>query len=402
MSSDKAKSNAGSYLSASEVAQELGISLPTLYSYVSRGLLRSEFADAGKRTRRYHAEDVQRLKARQEMRRDPQKVVDTALHWGTPMLSSALTLIEAGRCYYRGQDVLDLARDRSIEQVAALLWTGEPQNAQSLFAQPLPCLPPHIESITHLLRDVTPMERCQALLPLLATEDLAAYDFRPEPMALTGARILRRMTLLVTGLSQFEEGATGVAAHLQRALVPRQPQALPLLNAALILCADHELNVSSFTARCVASAGSPPFAVVSAGLAAMQGGKHGGMSARIEAFLRETGSPQQARNAMAQRIRRGETVPGFGHLLYPEGDPRGKLLLEWVDAAYPHASGVRLANAVMEAALSAGLEPPNMISRSQRSALHWNYRREPRSCCSHSDARSAGSGTPWRSIRPIN
>ena len=100
MSEEPVRYHVGSYMSASEVAQELGISLPTLYSYVSRGLLRSEFADAGKRTRRYHAEDVHRLKARQEMRRDPQKVVDTALHWGTPILSSALTLIEAGNFYY--------------------------------------------------------------------------------------------------------------------------------------------------------------------------------------------------------------------------------------------------------------------------------------------------------------
>ena len=118
----------------------MGISLPTLYSYVSRGLLRSEFADPGKRTRRYHAEDVQRLKARQEMRRDPQKVVDTALHWGTPMLPSALTLIEAGRFYYRGQDVLELACNRTVEQVAALLWTGERGERGALFAPPLPPL----------------------------------------------------------------------------------------------------------------------------------------------------------------------------------------------------------------------------------------------------------------------
>jgi citrate synthase len=211
-----------------------------------------------------------------------------------------------------------------------------------------------------LLHNVTPMERCQALLPLLAMDDLAGYDFRPEPLAFTAARILRRMTLLATGQLQFEEGTIGIAAHLQRVLVPHQPQALPLLSAALILCADHELNVSSFTARCVASAGAPPYAVVSAGLAALQGGKHGGMSARIEAFLQESGSPQQARSALAQRIRRGEAVPGFGHPLYPEGDPRGRLLLAQVCAAYPHASGVVLAQAVVEAAHAAALEPPNI------------------------------------------
>ncbi|MCW3100537.1 MAG: Excisionase [Chthonomonadaceae bacterium] len=359
MSKDKSKLSASSYMSAAEVAEELEISLPTLYSYVSRGLLRSEFADPGRRTRRYHAEDVQRLKARQEMRRDPQKVVDTALHWGTPMLPSAVTLIEAGRFYYRGQDVLELACDRSVEQVAALLWTGDVGKADTLFAQTLLPVPPPIEAITHLLREVTPMERCQALLPLLASDDLAAYDFRPEPMALTSARILRRMTLVATGQDHFLE-AEGIAALLQRVLVPHQPQALRLLNAVLILCADHELNVSSFTARCVASAGSPPFAVVSGGLAALQGGKHGGMSARVEALFREAVSPQQARSSIAQRIRRGEPVPGFGHPLYPEGDPRGRLLLELVGVAYPQSAGAALAQALTEAAKSASLESPNI------------------------------------------
>jgi len=42
----------------------------------------------------------------------------------------------------------------------------------------------------------------------------------------------------------------------------------------LVLCADHELNVSSFTARCVASAGSHPYAVVTAALGVLEGPKH--------------------------------------------------------------------------------------------------------------------------------
>ena len=155
---DKVKQNQteGGYLSASDAAQELGISLPTLYSYVSRGLLRSEFADTGKRTRRYHAEDVLRLRERQEMRRDPQMVVDAALHWGAPMLSSALTLIEGGRFYYRGQDVLDLAVNRTVEQTAALLWTGDEKQANALFSPELPPLTPHTEALLPVLRDVAP------------------------------------------------------------------------------------------------------------------------------------------------------------------------------------------------------------------------------------------------------
>ncbi len=359
MSKEEPKQNTGVYMSAAEAAQALGISLPTLYSYVSRGLLRSEFADARKRTRRYHAEDVQRLKERQEIRRDPQKVVDTALHWGTPLLPSALTLIEGGRFYYRGQDALDMAVNSTVEQVAAWMWTGNAAQANVLFSQPLLPLPPHVESLLPLLREVPPMERFQAVLPLLAAEDVAAYDFRPFPVALTGARLLRRMAMLAVN---EEKGSAeeGIAGWLQQAQKPQHPQAAPLFNAALILCADHELNVSSFTARCVASAGSPPYAVVSAGLAALQGVKHGGMSARVEALFRETGRPEQARDLIAQRIRRGETVPGFGHRLYPDGDPRGKLLLELVKSAYPQAPSVQLAMALAEAAESALREQPNI------------------------------------------
>ena len=81
------------YLTAGQAAEELGVSLATLYAYVSRGMIRSEAAGGSRRSRRYRAEDVRRLKERRERRRDPDRVVDGALHWGTPVLESAITLI---------------------------------------------------------------------------------------------------------------------------------------------------------------------------------------------------------------------------------------------------------------------------------------------------------------------
>src|SRR4051812_36820295 len=93
------------YLNARDAADALGISLPTLYAYVSRGLIRSETADSSRRTRRYLAEDVDKLKTRQDQRGNPAKVVETALHWGTPLLESSLTLIANGTLYYRGREV---------------------------------------------------------------------------------------------------------------------------------------------------------------------------------------------------------------------------------------------------------------------------------------------------------
>src|SRR5919112_1379063 len=116
------------YLSGREAAAELGVKLPTLYAYVSRGLIRSEPAG---RNRRYRAEDVRKLKERKEQRRDPSRLTENALHWGTPVLESAITLIADGRLYYRGRDAVALSESHPLEQVAEFIWTGRFPNGES-------------------------------------------------------------------------------------------------------------------------------------------------------------------------------------------------------------------------------------------------------------------------------
>src|SRR5499426_3732273 len=122
------------YVTAKEAAALLGVKEATLYAYVSRGLIRSEAISDAPRQRLYLAEDVQTLAARKVQRRDPAKVARDALHWGTPMLESALTLITEHTLYYRGYDAVRLAREHSLEEVAALLWTGALEQAEELFA----------------------------------------------------------------------------------------------------------------------------------------------------------------------------------------------------------------------------------------------------------------------------
>ena len=68
----------GIYMTAREAAGELGVSLPTLYAYVSRGMVRSEAAEGGRRSRRYRVEDVRALLERKERRRDPERVAEGA------------------------------------------------------------------------------------------------------------------------------------------------------------------------------------------------------------------------------------------------------------------------------------------------------------------------------------
>ena len=334
------------YLTAREAAQELGISRATLYAYVSRGRIRSEAA--GGRGRRYRAEDVRRLKERKERRRDPDAVAEGALSWGTPVMESAITLVTDDALYYRGRDAVDLSARSTVEEVAALIWTGDSGKAVELFAG----VPDHAPRIPGGL---PPVETFQVLLPLAGAADPAAFDLRPEAVARTGARILRLMVSAVAG-----EVSADLAETLRRGLCPQDPGATALLSAALILCADHELPVSTFAARCVASSEATPYAVVAAGLAAMGGVRHGGQTELVEAFLREAEATGAARAAISGRLRRGETIPGFGHSLYPDGDPRGSELLRATASACPASPAVALSAEVAGEALELIGERPTV------------------------------------------
>jgi citrate synthase len=333
------------YLTAHEAATTLGVSLDTLYAYVSRGQIRSEPGEGTSRSRRYHREDVDRLRERKEQRREPARAAAAALSWGLPVLDSAITLIADDRLYYRGRDVLALATEATIEQVATLLWTGDPDAAGDLFGATAGVAPTN-DDLLGLPRTLSPIETFQVLLPLAATRDPAAYDRRPAAVARTGARIMRLLVHDMTGESPDD----GLARAIQRGWVPSEPGAAALLNAALILCADHELSVATLAARCAAATGATPYAAVSAGLAAASGPGNIGHCARVEALLDEAGDPESARATLLGRLQRGEQMPGFDHHIYRAGDPRGALLLQLVEAAYPAAPTVILIRALAAAA----------------------------------------------------
>ncbi len=335
----------GRYLSAKEAARELGVTPATLYSYVSRGLVRSEETVGTKRERKYHADDVKRLKERNQMRRDPAKATEGALHWGAPLLESSITLIADGRLYYRGHDAAELAAARSLGDVAALIWHGAAPPSIDFDARSVR-LPARLNGMRRALSGLGAIDRLQIALALAAAEDHAAYDLRAAGVIRTGERIVQIMAAVAAGTGTINGG---IPATLAAAWAPGKPHAAALINRALILAADHELNVSSFTVRCVASAGSTPYEAVIAGLAAIKGTKHGGYTERVEALFEEIGKSERAAGQIAARLRRGETIPGFGHSLYPDGDPRGAALIEAVTEAMPRSPAIRLPLAVRDA-----------------------------------------------------
>jgi citrate synthase len=335
-------------MDAADAARTLGVTRATLYAYVSRGLIRSETGTATTRARRYSRDDVDRLKRRADERRNPDKVAAHALQWGMPVLESAITLIADDTLYYRGHDAVALARRASVAEVASLVWTGRLGDAFPAMAAPRRVGPATTKHDPFIVR-------AQAALALASADDPQAFDLRAENVGRTGWRI---MQLMVAAAGPKARAMT-VDASLARGWHVRAGGE-DLIRAALILCADHELNVSAFTARCVASAGSQPYAVVIAGLSALQGTKHGGSTARVEAMLAATRRARSLRSALTDWLRHGNRIGGFGHPLYRSGDPRAAALLEMLGDRFPRSPELRFVREFARVATGLTGEQPNV------------------------------------------
>jgi citrate synthase len=337
------------WMTAADAARALRVSRATLYAYVSRGFVRSESVPGSSRERRYARDDVERLQRRSEERRDPDKAAARALHWGLPILESSIALIDGHHLYYRGHDAVALARSRSVADVASLIWTGRFETALAAARHQTPAA-----GVTD--DDLPFVARAQSVLAAASVHDLLASDLRAANAALCGWRILHLMTAAAAR-------TTAATSTIDRTLAPAwraRGRGGDLLRAALILCADHELNVSAFAARCVASAGSNPYAVVIAGLAALEGVRHGGISARVEAMLESLRGSGRLRRAVGERLRRGERLEGFGHPLYRDGDPRAVALNALLEERYAKSAELAFVLDVAAAAADATGEKPTI------------------------------------------
>src|SRR6202008_845704 len=144
-----------------------------------------------------------------------------------------------------------------------------------------------------------------------------ALDLPRAGVVRTGRGILRELAACI---AQAARSSGPIHRQLAAAWGLNEEEA-DILRRCLVLIADHELNASTFVARCVASTGATPYAVVSAALNALSGRRHGGASAPAEALISELARGGDAMTVMAGRLAAGEDMPGFGHFPYPPGDP---------------------------------------------------------------------------------
>ncbi|HSR96454.1 MAG TPA: citrate/2-methylcitrate synthase [Kofleriaceae bacterium] len=341
------------WVDAPTAARHLGISVRSLYAYVSRGQVRSVPGEQG-RPRLYAFADLERLRARRDARAGHGAVAAGALRWGEPVLDSAITAITPRGPAYRGKLAVHLAAAGiPYENVAELLWAGYLPDRRVDW--PRGAIP-HAQ-LARVVGDVrTPLDVIPLLIQVAALADRERDDLRPDALIACGRRLIPLLAAalapgFVAAAVTRALGASSVAQMAARAIGVADELA-PVLDLALILLADHELNASSFTARVAASTDAGPYACVAAALATMSGRKHGSASEPVARFAAEVGSPEAARAAVRALRRRGEVPPGFGHPLYPAGDPRAAPLLE-AAARLPGARHARTLFAIVDATTDA-------------------------------------------------
>ncbi|HXQ56091.1 MAG TPA: citrate/2-methylcitrate synthase [Actinomycetes bacterium] len=360
-------------LSTAEAAERLGVKPATLYAYVSRGLLGRERSADG-RTSTFDPAEIDRLARPGRARRGRRPAAEL-------LVPSALTAIDRGLPWYRGLAVPELAGTRSFEEVAEWLWNARFPDPVPAWRASQPALDAGRQAQAALPHGALPLERIRVIAAALPAGDELRLELRPAAVTAAGRSLVAGLVDCLPRLAPRPPGRRGqreartpgrpgrpppdagpIAVRLWMGLSPLdpEPELVGVVDAALVLLADHELAASTLAARVAASVRADPYAVASAGLAVVSGSLHGGASLGIEALLDEIDRPDQAASVVGTRLRRGERLRGFGHRLYPDGDPRAATLLARLRATADSSPRMEVVDSLLQAARRRGLPEPNV------------------------------------------
>jgi citrate synthase len=297
------------WISMDEACELLGVRQQTIYAYVSRGKLEVMTDPREARRSLYRKEDVLVLAKRKQAGRKHETLASNALFGAEPSIPTELSTFARGRPFYRGQDVVELAKSASLEEIAQLLWKTEQR----------------VEFPLKLAVRATQPGRATAFAALA---QLAATGHSTRGRA---PAVLHDEARQLVGQVARAFGATASDApsllHQSFARSWNQPRTVAdLLRMALVLLADHEMTSSAFAARIAASTGASLPAALLAGLMTLSGPLHGDASMRVQALFAEVDRLGED-HVIEHYLSTGTTLPGFGHPLYVDGDPRGAALL---------------------------------------------------------------------------
>lgn len=324
------------YVDAPTAAAMLGITVGSLYSYVSRKGIRTR-AVQGTRARLYWRDDIQKLSNRKgasdSVQDDPTSLVS----------ETRITVLTPEGPFYRGHSAIKLAEAAHLEDVAAILWEADKRD---IFPDRIPAAPENFAAIRAALSSLSPFDQAGSLLPLLESVNARAYDYSNLGYARSGGYLLRWLaTLVVDGDMPSTEPFHVVLANGLNAPAGYDD----IIRRALVLLADHELPPSTYAVRAVANTGCTPSQAVLAGIAAARGRRV--LSGRVRAvdrLLDDVLESDRPETALIERYRDGEVLPGFADAFYSGADARALDLMTAIAKTSPDDEAVQKISRAIE------------------------------------------------------
>ncbi len=251
----------------------------------------------------------------------------------------------AGKLYYRGYSIDDLATHGTFEEIAYLLIMGELPTADELAAfdaelKAARTLPPQIYDILHACKDGHPMNVLRTAASALAVLEPAAADSGEEGMRRNGIRLTAQVPMIIAAHHAIRSGREpvapdndlGHAANWLWMLKGEKPSedAARLADIDLILHAEHGSNASTFAARVTVGTEADMHGAITTALATLAGPAHGGAAEDVMKMVEEIGTPENAAQYVRDKRKNREPVTGFGHRVYRAEDPRARHMREGV------------------------------------------------------------------------
>src|SRR3989449_2053408 len=245
---------------------------------------------------------------------------------------------EKGELIYQGLDIHDLATKSTFEEVVFLLWNGRLPNRAELddLKKNLASsyeIPEWVRGpIEYFPKKAEPMDTLRTAVSALAFFDEEARDLSREASIRVATRLTARFPTIVAAIDRARNGKApikpnpnlNIATNFLYMLKGELPNEFDahVMDVALILQADHELNASTFTARVVAGTLADMYSAVTAALGALSGPLHGGANTAVVKKLLEVGNLDRVESFVREALANKRKIMGWGHAVYRTDDPR--------------------------------------------------------------------------------
>ena len=263
---------------------------------------------------------------------------------------------EAGRLIIRGLDLEDLAGHATFEDATAMLWDGVVKSPDDLKAELGQARVHAYERFKPLAANLNGLTTVEAMRLLLSSIPDGAHDREPTDVLAAAGVAAAFATRVTQGDDPIVPDANlSHAADVLRMIRGNagDTEEVTAFDTYLVTVMDHGLNASTFAARVVAStAAALPSAVVAA-LCALKGPLHGGAPGPVLDMFDGIEKAGNADAWIADALKRGERLMGFGHRVYRVRDPRANVLKTTVAKLKGRANRIAFAEAIEAAALRA-------------------------------------------------